>query len=449
MSINNSKSISYNKMENEKVLPLIISMSLPPLCSMFMQYSYNFIDCLFVSWISEDALTAVSLSFPLTTLMLAFSIGIGVGINVLISRFLGRKDFNLANSMVNHGLILATFSGIVLNIIALLIIKPYFYNFSSDPTLYKLFTDYMYICAFLQLPNMLHIAVQKIIQATGNMIAPMWFQIAGVVFNLVFDPILIFGLGPFPELGIKGAAISTVLGYTLSMILAFYVLIFTRQKVKIQTKNFKFDIVYFKEIIICGLPSFIMNALGAFMVSFANMFLIIYSTTAVAFFGAYFKAQQLVVMTVNGLIQGCIPIMSYNYGAQRFDRLKESFTYGTIIASTLMGLGSIILIIFPANILRFFMASDKMLELGIPALRIIATSYIFNGISTMIASYLQSIGQIKHSIVINVLRQLGLLLPLMWIFTNIFDISGVWYSFIITEILTCIYAYIIYRKKHI
>lgn len=447
MNNTNSNSLAYNKMEDKKILPLIISMSLPPLCSMFMQYSYNFIDCLFVSWISEDALTAVSLSFPLTTLMLAFSIGIGVGINVLISRFLGQKDFDKANSIVNHGLILATFVGILLNILCLLSIKPYFYAFSSNPRLLELFTDYMYICAFMQIPNILHIAVQKIIQGTGNMIAPMWFQIAGVVFNLVFDPILIFGFGPFPKMGIKGAALSTVLGYTLSMILAFYVLIFTKQKVKIKKNNFSLCYSYFRDIITLGLPSFIMNALGAFMVSFANMFLIVYSTTAVAFFGAYFKAQQVVVMTVNGLIQGCIPIMSYNFGAKKIDRLMQAFKYGTIIASILMGFGSILLIVFPVHILKIFMASDQMISFGVPALRIMATSYIFNGISTMIASYMQSTANIKYSLIINLLRQLVLLLPMMWILTRLFQMNGVWYSFIITELITCLYAYITYKRN--
>lgn len=436
-----------NKMETKPLLPLIFNMSLPPLFSMFMQYTYNFVDCIFVSWISEDALTAVSLSFPLTTLMLAFSIGTGVGINVLIARRLGEKNQDGADSVVTHGLILSTVFGIFLNIIILIILKPYFNAFIDDPAIYDLCIQYMTICAFFQVPNMVHIAIQKIIQGTGNMLAPMAFQIAGVVINFVFDPMLIFGIGPFPEMGIKGAAVATVMGYTVSMLWAFYVLIFTKQKVRIKTKGFRLDVQIFKDIFSLGMPSFIMNALGAFMVSFANVFLIVYSTTAVAFFGAYFKAQQVVVMTVNGLIQGCIPIMSFNFGAKNKERLQLAFRYGTIIAVVMMGAGALVLCVFPVQVLKIFMASDAMLEIGVPGLRIMATSYVFNGFATMAASYMQSVGKIKYSIFVNLMRQLIALLACMWIFTRFMGMTGVWLAFPVAEVLTCLCCLYILKKK--
>lgn len=436
-----------NKMETKPLVPLIFNMSLPPLFSMFMQYTYNFVDCIFVSWISEDALTAVSLSFPLTTLMLAFSIGTGVGINVLIARRLGEKNQDGADSVVTHGLILSTAFGIFLNIIILIILKPYFNAFIDDPAIYDLCIQYMTICAFFQVPNMVHIAIQKIIQGTGNMLAPMAFQIAGVVINFVFDPMLIFGIGPFPEMGIKGAAVATVMGYTVSMLWAFYVLIFTKQKVRIKTKGFRLDVQIFKDIFSLGMPSFIMNALGAFMVSFANVFLIVYSTTAVAFFGAYFKAQQVVVMTVNGLIQGCIPIMSFNFGAKNKERLQQAFRYGTIIAVVMMGAGALVLCVFPVQVLKIFMASDAMLEIGVPGLRIMATSYIFNGFATMAASYMQSVGKIKYSIFVNLMRQLIALLACMWIFTRFMGMTGVWLAFPVAEVLTCLCCLYILKKK--
>lgn len=436
-----------NKMETKPLVPLIFNMSLPPLFSMFMQYTYNFVDCIFVSWISEDALTAVSLSFPLTTLMLAFSIGTGVGINVLIARRLGEKNQDGADSVVTHGLILSTAFGIFLNIIILIILKPYFNAFIDDPAIYDLCIQYMTICAFFQVPNMVHIAIQKIIQGTGNMLAPMAFQIAGVVINFVFDPMLIFGIGPFPEMGIKGAAVATVMGYTVSMLWAFYVLIFTKQKVRIKTKGFRLDVQIFKDIFSLGMPSFIMNALGAFMVSFANVFLIVYSTTAVAFFGAYFKAQQVVVMTVNGLIQGCIPIMSFNFGAKNKERLQQAFRYGTIIAVVMMGAGALVLCVFPVQVLKIFMASDAMLEIGVPGLRIMATSYIFNGFATMAASYMQSVGKIKYSIFVNLMRQFIALLACMWIFTRFMGMTGVWLAFPVAEVLTCLCCLYILKKK--
>ena len=444
---NTQMTTELNKMETKPILPLIFNMSLPPLFSMFMQYTYNFVDCIFVSWISEDALTAVSLSFPLTTLMLAFSIGTGVGINVLIARYLGKKDQDAADSTVSHGLILSFVFGIFLNIVGLLVLKPYFTAFIDDPRIYGLCIDYMTVCAFMQIPNMVHIAIQKIIQGTGNMLAPMGFQIAGVVLNFVLDPMLIFGVGPFPEMGIRGAAVSTVLGYTLSMLLAFYVLIFTKQKVRIKIRGFKLDMDIFKEIFQLGTPSFIMNALGAFMVTFANIFLIAYSTTAVAFFGAYFKAQQMVVMTVNGLIQGCIPVMSFNFGAKNRQRLQKAFHCGTVIAVIMMGAGALLLSVFPAQILKIFMASDDMLALGIPALRIMATSYVFNGFATMAASYMQSVGKIKHSVLINLMRQLIALLACMWLFTRFIGMTGVWLAFPAAEIITCIMCVYILKKN--
>lgn len=438
-----------NKMEDKPILYLILTMSIPPLLSMFMQYSYNFVDCIFVSWISEDALAAASLSFPLTTLMIAISIGLGVGINVLVSRKLGEKEQDEANSVVSHGLILSSVLGIILVFVFHLVSKPYFAFFIKDEKIYKLALDYMNICVFLQFPNMVHIAIQKIIQATGNMVAPMLFQIAGVLFNCIFDPILIFGWGPFPKMGIKGAALATVLGYVLSMILAFYVLIFRNQKVKIKTKNFHIDFSIFTQIFRLGLPSFVMNALSAFMASFVNIFLVAYSTTAVAFFGAYFKAQQMVVMTVNGLIQGCIPLMSFNFGAKNIKRLNETFKYGVRIAIILMGVGGIILAIFPKEILRVFRASDQMLELGVPGLRIMTLSYIFNGISTMVASYMQSINKVKISLLINLMRQLLFLVPSLFILDKLFGINGIWSSFIVAEFLTFVVSIYYYKKERI
>ena len=187
------------------------------------------------------------------------------------------------------------------------------------------------------------------------MISPMWFQIAGVVFNFIFDPLLIFGIGPFPKMGIAGAALATVLGYTLSMLIALVMILFTKQKVRLQFQGFRFEGKMLGEVFASGLPSFIMNALGSFMVTFVNIFLVAYSDTAVAFFGAYFKVQQLIVMTVNGLIQGCLPIMSFNYGAGKKDRLQQSYRSGRKIATCMMAVGTLLVLVFPNQILALFL----------------------------------------------------------------------------------------------
>lgn len=435
-----------NKMETKPMLPLIVTMSVPPLISMFLQYTYNFVDCMFVSWISEDALTAVSLAFPITTLMIAMSIGIGVGVNVLIARYLGQKNQDMANSVVSNGIILSAACGVIVTIVVLLIMKPFFASFTEDPAIYDMAVDYMRICAFMEVSSMVHICIQKVLQGTGNMIAPMWFQIAGVLLNFVLDPLLIFGVWIFPEMGVEGAAVSTVCGYTFSMILAFYVLIFRKQKVKIKTKGFKLDFKIFKEIFVIGFPSFLMNALGAFMTYFTNLFLVLYSTTAVAFFGAYFKLQQVVIMTLNGLVQGCIPIMSYNYGAKNEKRLIQAFQYGNTIGILLTGVSIIILCLFPSQVLTAFNASEEMLSFGVPALRIMCISYVFAAIATMVASFMQSTKRVKFSLLINILRQFGLLIPAMWLLSKFMGMTGIWYAFIVAEVITAAISWALYKK---
>ena len=305
----------------------------------------------------------------------------------------------------------------------------------------------MKICAYMQIPNMVHIAIQKMLQATGNMIAPMWFQIIGVMFNFIFDPLLIFGVGPFPEMGIAGAALATVLGYTLSMLIALIQLFFTKQKVKPILKGYRFDAQILKMLISYGLPSFIMNALGSFMVNFVNVFLVNYSDTAVAFFGAYFKVQQLIVMTVKGLIHGCLPIMLFNYRAKKEARLWQTYKIGTLFATIMMFVGTFLVMCFPDEILSLFSASQEMRLLGITAMRIMSLGFVFSGLSTMIATYKQATDKVVPSIIIQLCRQGVLLIPLMWLLNHTLQIIGIWIAFPITELLVCVFACLLMQKE--
>ena len=432
-----------NKMAVTPIGKLICQMSAPPLISMFLQYSYNLIDSIFVAKLGENALTAVSLSFPITTLMNAASIWIGVGVNVLIAGYLGGKAQDKADSVVTHGILLSFVVGALLNILVLLIMKPYFRAFTGNEEIYKLSIAYMGLCSLMQIPNMVHIAIQKMIQATGNMVAPMWFQIAGVVVNFILNPILIFGIGAFPALGICGSALATVAGYMVSMILAFALLLGTKQKVHFQIKGFRLQKQIIGRIFAFGLPSFIMNALSSFMVTFVNLFLAAYSATAIAFFGAYFKIQQLIVMTVNGLIQGCLPVMSFNYGAGNRERLNLALRYGTILVSIMMIIGTIVVIVYPSQILKLFAASDEMCSFGISAMRIMAVSYLFCGISTMISTYFQATEKVLSSIGIQLCRQLIFLVPALWCLDKLFQMNGIWYAFPVTEGITLIFAIVL------
>lgn len=432
-----------NKMGYEPVNQLILKMSLPPLCSMFLQYSYNLVDSMFVAKINEQALTAVSLSFPITTLMLSLSIWVGVGINVLIAGYLGERKQKEANTVTTLGLMISILLGACVNILVMIFMKSYYAAFTTDYHIFDYGIIYMRVCAFMQVPNMVHIAIQKMLQATGNMITPMWFQIAGVVLNFILDPLLIFGIGPFPEMGIAGAALATVLGYTLSMGIALFILLFTKQKIRLDFKNYHFQLKMVRDIFGCGLPSFIMNALGAFMVTFVNAFLVFYSDTAVAFFGAYFKIQQLIVMTVNGLIQGCLPIMRFNYSANKKDRLKQTYLSGKRIAVCMMAFGTVLLLAFPDQILTLFSASEEMKKIGIPAIRIMSVGFIFSGISIMTATYAQATNKLIKSVAIQLLRQAVLLLPVMGLLNAVLHISGIWIAFPVTEIAVCVLAVIL------
>lgn len=436
-----------NKMGTQKMMPLIFNMTWPPFCSMMMAYSYNLVDSMFVSWAGHDELAAVSLAFPLNTFIIACAVGFGVGINVLVSRHLGEKDQAAADLAATNGLVMAALIGVLFNILLLIIAKPYFTIFLDDPGLMDLSMQYINILAFMLVPTMLQIGIQKILQGTGNMIAPMWLQMSGVIFNFALDPALIFGWGPFPEMGVRGAAIATVFGYTFSAALSFYVLLCRKQKVTVSFRGYKPDWKQAAETIKIGMPSFLMNVLGSVMVSVANAVLVGFSITAVSFFGAYFKVQQIVERGVNSLVQGVLPIMSFNYGAKDYGRLHHAFRLGIIFAVIIMGVGTAFILIFPELILSIFKADEAMLVIGIPGMRIMVLGYIFAGMGIIFATYMQAVKNIRQSIIINLLRQAIILIPLMFVLSGAWGIYGVWIAFPIAEIVTCIYSFIIFKRK--
>ena len=340
--------------------------------------------------------------------------------------------------------------GALLTLVSLCMMRPYFRAFTGNEEIYRLSIAYMGVCSFMQIPNMVHIAIQKMIQATGNMVTPMWFQIAGVVVNFVLNPVLIFGIGVFPAMGIVGSASATVSGYLVSMILAFALLLGTKQKVQVKVRGFRLQRRMIGRIFVFGLPSFIMNALSSFMVTIVNLFLVAYSDTAIAFFGAYFKVQQLIVMTVNGLIQGCLPVMRFNYAAGNKERLHLAFRYGTVLVTGMMVLGTLVVVLLPAQILGLFMASEAMRSFGISAMRIMAASYLFCGLSTMISTYFQATEKVYSSIAIQLCRQLLFLVPALWCLDKLFRLNGIWLAFPVAEIAALLVALVMmawYRRK--
>ncbi len=437
---------SENKMGTHKILPLLLSMSIPPTISMLINSLYNIVDSIFVARLGTDALTAVSLAFPIQNLILAIAVGSGVGVNSYIARKLGEKDFETANKTAAHGLTLAVLHYLLLVVLGIFLIKPFFRMFTSDSSIFQMGVDYTYIVTFLSVGTIMQIAIEKILQATGNTLAPMYLQIIGAVTNIVLDPILIYGYFGLPAMGVRGAAVATVIGQITALIASIYVLFFRKQEITIEKKDFSWNLEIVKEIYNVGIPSFFIMSIGSFLVMGINFILSGISTLAVSLFGIYFKLQTFIYMPTSGVTQGAMPIMGYSYGAKNRRRLSEVLNYSIIICVLINFLGSVLFWIFPEEILHFFNATDEMMTMGVKTIRIISTSYSFGSICFIFSCFLQAIGKGVPSLTITMLRQLVLLLPMAYILGRFYGLTGVWVAFPTVEVITCMISIFIYKN---
>lgn len=438
--------VKENKMGTHKILPLLLAMSIPPTISMLINSLYNIVDSIFVARLGTEALTAVSLAFPIQNLILAVAVGSGVGVNSYIARKLGEKRGDIANKTAGNGITLAVIHYLILCILGILFIKIFFQLFTQDENILKLGIDYTYIVTFFSIGTIAQIAIEKILQATGNTLAPMYLQIIGAITNIILDPILIYGYFGLPAMGVKGAAIATIIGQITALLCSIYVLFFTRQDIKVSKYDFIIDRKIVKEIYSVGIPSFFIMSIGSFLVMGINFILAGISNLAVSLFGIYFKLQTFIYMPTSGVTQGAMPIMGYSYGARNPKRLSEVLNYSVIICVIINFLGSILFWIYPEEILQFFNATDEMLKMGIQTIRIISTSYSFGSICFIFSCFLQAIGKGIPSLTITMLRQLILLLPTAYIFGKIYGLTGVWVAFPTVEIVTCIISILMYRN---
>lgn len=434
-----------NKMGTHKILPLLLSMSLPPTISMMTSSLYNIVDSIFVARLGNEALTAVSLAFPIQILIIALAIGSGVGVNSYVARKLGEKDFSEADSAASHGIILSIIHYIILFILGFIFIKPFFNIFTDNDIILKMGYSYTYIVTFLSFGIIMQIGIEKTLQATGNTLTPMFLQIIGAGTNIILDPILIYGYFGFSPMGVKGAAIATVCGQIFALICSFYVIFYRKQEVKISIKNFKWNTNTVKQIYSVAVPSFFIISMGSFMVMGINFILTGISAAAVAVFGIYYKLQTFVYMPTSGITQGAMPIMGYNYGAKNKKRLLEALDYSMIICAGINIFGTILFWIFPKEILSCFNASYEMIEIGVPALKIISTSFVLGSVCFIFSCFFQSLGMGSASLLITLLRQFLILIPLAFILGSILGLKGVWWSFLISETITCICSLIIYK----
>ena len=435
-----------NKMAVRPVFPLLMSMAIPPMISMLIQSLYNIVDSMFVAKIGEDALTAVSLAFPVQTLIVACSVGIGVGVNSYISRSLGREDQEGADSAVAHGLLMAAFVAVLFIIAGQFLLEPFFRLFSDDPAILADAITYTNICLTFCAGSFIHICIEKVFQSTGSMIFPMLLQALGAITNIILDPIMIFGLFGFPAMGVKGAAVATVIGQHTAMLASLLVFLLGKFAVRLDLRNFHFSWKMIRDIASIAIPNSCMNALGSVLVMGLNTILIGFSNTAVSLFGIYYKLQTFVFMPASGLTQGAMPIMGFSYGAGNGKRLQHILSISLRVCFVIMAVGCVLFMAAPEWLLGLFDASEEMLAIGVPALRIISVSFLPAAIGFILPTMFQAMGQGGYSLIVFLLRQLVITLPAAAILSGPFGLTGIWASFILAESVAAGAAFLFYNK---
>lgn len=444
--------ISENRMGVMPIPKLLISMSLPMMISMLVQALYNIVDSMFVANLSEDALTAVSLAFPIQVLMISVAGGTGVGINALLSRNLGERNYESANLAAKNGIFLSIISCIVFAIFGFLGSHLFFRVQTTNPVILKYGTEYLTIITVMSVGIFMQITFERLMQSTGKTIYNMITQGTGAIINIILDPILIFGLFGFPKMEVAGAAIATVIGQMVAVLMSFYFLLTKNKEINISMKHFKPHKKTIAIIYEVGIPSIIMQAIGSVMTFGMNKILLMFSSTAAAVFGVYFKLQSFIFMPIFGLTNAMIPIIAYNYGAKSKARITQTIKLSIYIAVAIMAFGILLFQIAPSFLLKtLFDASPHMLKIGVPALRIISLSFLFAGFCIIASSVFQAMGNGVYSLVVSVARQLVVILPVAYAFAVFFGLHMVWWSIPIAEIVSLTLSILllirIYRLK--
>lgn len=423
-----------NKMGVMPVGRLLVSMSVPMMLSMLVQALYNIVDSIFVARVSENALTAVSLAFPMQTLMVALAGGTGVGVNALLSKSLGEKNQKQVNDAARNGVFLAAISYLVFLIVGLFIVKPFYFAQTDDTEIITYGIDYLTVVCCFSFGSFAQFIFERLLQSTGKTFYTMITQLVGAVINLILDPIMIFGLFGFPRLEAAGAAIATVIGQIAAGTLACILNIRKNHEIHLNFKGFRPSAHIIGIIYKVGVPSIIMQSIGSVMTFCMNQILIAFTTTATAVFGVYFKLQSFIFMPVFGLNNGMVPIIAYNYGAKRKDRMMKTYRLSIVIAVAIMLIGTLVFLAIPDKLFLLFDASEHMLSMGIPALRIICLSFPVAAYCIVTGSLFQALGNAVYSMLNSICRQLLVLLPVAYLLAQLGNVNYVWWSFPIAEI---------------
>ncbi len=435
-----------NKMGVMPVPKLLISMSLPMIISMLVQALYNIVDSIFVAQLNEQALTAVSLAFPVQNLMIAVAAGTGVGINALLSKSLGEKKHEQANAIARNGIFLALLSCMVFAILGLIGSRPFFQVQTTDELIVEYGAQYMSVVTIASLGVFMQITFERLLQSTGKTIFNMVTQGTGAIINIILDPILIFGWFGFPKMGVTGAAVATVIGQWIAALLGIVFNHKFNREINASMKGFKPCKKTIGAVYKIGVPSIIMQSINSVTTFAMNNILLMFNSTAATVFGVYFKLQSFVFMPVFGLTNGMIPIVAYNYGARNKKRIKDTLKLSIGIAVGIMLVGVMIFQTAPTTLLRMFDASELMIEIGVPALRIISLSFIFAGYSIICSAVFQALGNGVYSLIISVARQIVVIIPVAFIFAKLFGLGMVWWSYPIAEIVSVVVCTIFLKR---
>ena len=427
--------IKENKMGSMNIKRLILTMSAPIVVSMMVQSLYNVVDSIFVAQISEEAITAVSMAFPFQQLMMSVGIGTAIGVNSLLARNLGAKQFSQVNKIANNGLLLAFLSFIAFFMMGLLLSDKLITIQTDNQEIISHGPVYLRICLMGSLGIFTHLMFERLLQATGKTMYTMIAQISGALMNIILDPIMIFGWFGMPAMGLAGAALATVISQYIGALVVAYLCIRKEKDIDIGFRYMKPDFKIIRDIYAVGIPSIIMISISSVTIFSMNQILAKFSITAVALLGIYFKLQSFIFMPVFGLNNGIIPIVGYNYGAGNKERMRETIFLGMRYAVTIMLIGTLIMMVLPDKLLGMFNASDQMMDIGRVAFRIICISFPFAAISIISIGVFQAIGKGTLSMIISIIRQLVVLVPLAYLFSLTGNLSMVWWSVIIAELV--------------
>ena len=441
------KEVKENKMGVMPVGRLLVSMSLPIMISMLVQALYNVVDSMFVARVSENALTALSMAFPIQNLMIAVSVGLGVGLNAVLSRALGAKDTKGVNRAATCGIMLLAICAVLFMVAGMFVVRPFFEAQTEIEEIVESGISYTSIVMIGSMGMFMQIVFERLMQSTGRTMMTMISQGTGAIINIILDPIMIFGYFGCPKMGVAGAALATIIGQWAAAALGLVMNIRMNPEVSISFKGFRPHGATIRRILAIGIPSVVMQSIGSVMTFAMNQILIAFSSTAVAVFGVYFKLQSFVFMPVFGLNNGTVPIIAYNFGARRADRMTKTIKYSVSAAIVIMIAGTLLFQVVPDKLLELFDASDEMLRIGVPALRIISLSFALAGFGIGSSSVFQALGYSIYSMIISLVRQLFVLIPCAYLIGRVTgNVTMVWWAFVIAEGFSVVLS-ILYMHK--